>query len=90
MNPSMAYLVRLISITENRLSTLFYLAGSGEFSGKYVLVSSARTANEQNEETCIFIADESGEPIDWVALYRRMDFDQDEALKSFGYPRSST
>ena len=89
MNPNSAHLVSLISIAENRLSALFYLTGTGAFAGEYVLVSSARTANEQNEETCIFIADESGEPRDWIALYRRMDFDHDEALKSFGYPKSS-
>ena len=87
MNPNAAHLVSLISIAENRLSALFYLTGGGDFAGEYVLVSSARVSNLKHEETCIFIADEAGEPKDWVALYRRRDFDQDEALKSFGYPR---
>jgi hypothetical protein len=90
MNPNAAHLVSIISAAENRLSALFYLVGGGDFAGQYVLVSSARVAKNQHEETCIFIADALGEPKDWVALYRRFDCDQDEALKGFGYPVNGT
>lgn len=87
VNPSASHLVSIISITPNKLSTLFYLVGPcGTYDGNYVLVSSARTALGENEETRIFLCDEEGEPTTWESLYRRLDFDQEEALKSFGYP----
>lgn len=86
MNPNAAHLVNLISVAEHRLSALFYLVGEGEHAGNYVLVSSARTAIGKNEETCIFICDEKGEPTTWLSIYRRLDFDQETALKNFGYP----
>ncbi len=85
-----AHLVSLISVAEHRLSALFYLVGEGEHAGNYVLVSSARTAIGKNEETCIFISDEFGEPKTWLSLYRRLDFDQETALKNFGYPVQKT
>jgi hypothetical protein len=86
VNPNASHLVSLISVTEHRLSALFFLVGSGTYAGMYVLVSSARTELGENEETRIFLCDEVGEPTSWDSLYRRLDFDQEEALKSFGYP----
>jgi hypothetical protein len=86
MNPNASHLVRIINVAENRLSSLFFLVGEGDYAGNYVLVSSARVSNELHEETCIFIADESGEPKDWTYVHRRSDCDQHQALADFGYP----
>ena len=86
VNPNASHLIRLISISPNNLSALFYLVGNGSYAGTYVLVSSARTALGENEETRIFLCNAEGEPHTWESLHRRLDFDQEEALKSFGYP----
>lgn len=84
MTKPTAHFLGIKDLSPNRLATLFFL-NYGEYGDNYVLVSSARRALNEYEQTCVFICDSSGEPTTWEWVYRRFDFDQNAALESLGY-----